>query len=203
MLDTQYRMHPGISLFPSTEFYLGGVRDGTVDAEGNVHPGLAPPKSVYLSAVGSPRSLREGLGLKLDYMLAVDGGLGDGSAERLGRLAQPRTLGKSAQEHSEVEARQTASVIFLDHEGNESLKDRSRVNHAEAHIIASVVVDLLLSNPVSIEYYFFILLALRSAHPIFDPLFLLTSSQRAAGDRALTSSINRRCCTLSLNFGFC
>ncbi|KAF5352943.1 hypothetical protein D9758_007897 [Tetrapyrgos nigripes] len=37
-------------------------------------------------------------------------------------------------------------VIFLDHTGVESLKSRSRVNHNEAKIIASVVEDLLLNN---------------------------------------------------------
>lgn len=39
------------------------------------------------------------------------------------------------------------SVIFLDHAGAESIKDRSRVNHSEARIVASVVEDLLLNNP--------------------------------------------------------
>ncbi|KAK0431659.1 P-loop containing nucleoside triphosphate hydrolase protein [Armillaria borealis] len=39
------------------------------------------------------------------------------------------------------------SVVFLDHAGEESSKDRSRVNWNEAHIVASVVEDLLLTNP--------------------------------------------------------
>uniref|UniRef100_A0A8H8CFX0 P-loop containing nucleoside triphosphate hydrolase protein n=1 Tax=Psilocybe cubensis TaxID=181762 RepID=A0A8H8CFX0_PSICU len=39
------------------------------------------------------------------------------------------------------------SVIFLDHTGNESIKSKSRVNITEAHIVMSVVEDLLLSNP--------------------------------------------------------
>lgn len=38
------------------------------------------------------------------------------------------------------------SVIFLDHTGNESMKSKSRVNITEAHIVMSVVEDLLLSN---------------------------------------------------------
>ncbi|KAK7049299.1 hypothetical protein VNI00_005900 [Paramarasmius palmivorus] len=38
------------------------------------------------------------------------------------------------------------SIIFLDHAGSESMKARSRVNWNEAHIIASVVEDLLLNN---------------------------------------------------------
>jgi len=41
-------------------------------------------------------------------------------------------------------------VIFLDHAGTESPKSKSRVNWNEAHIVASVVEDLLLHNDVSI-----------------------------------------------------
>ena len=40
------------------------------------------------------------------------------------------------------------SLIFLDHTGSESIKDRSRVNWNEAHIVCSVVEDLLLHNRV-------------------------------------------------------
>lgn len=40
------------------------------------------------------------------------------------------------------------SLIFLDHAGSESLKDRSRVNWNEAHIVCSIVEDLLLHNKV-------------------------------------------------------
>lgn len=40
------------------------------------------------------------------------------------------------------------SVVFLDHAGSETAKDRSRVNWNEAHIVCSVVEDLLLKNEV-------------------------------------------------------
>ena len=40
------------------------------------------------------------------------------------------------------------SVIFVDHGGNESMKGRSRVNVTEAHLVASLVEDLLLVNKV-------------------------------------------------------
>lgn len=40
------------------------------------------------------------------------------------------------------------SLIFLDHAGSESIKDRSRVNWNEAHIVCSIVEDLLLHNKV-------------------------------------------------------
>lgn len=43
------------------------------------------------------------------------------------------------------------SVVFLDHVGNESVKDRSRVNWSEANIVCSLVEDLLLRNPVSVS----------------------------------------------------
>lgn len=40
------------------------------------------------------------------------------------------------------------SVIFIDHTGNESFKGRSRVNWNEAHIVCSIIEDLLLQNEV-------------------------------------------------------
>ncbi|KIJ60439.1 hypothetical protein HYDPIDRAFT_98653 [Hydnomerulius pinastri MD-312] len=38
------------------------------------------------------------------------------------------------------------SMVFLDHGGSETAKDRSRVNWNEAHIVCSIVEDLLLQN---------------------------------------------------------
>ncbi|KAJ6518598.1 P-loop containing nucleoside triphosphate hydrolase protein [Mycena sanguinolenta] len=96
MLDTQYRMHPGISFFPSREFYNFSLQDGTVDKSGNISPLLTPPASAHLKE--------------------------DASGQR-------------------------PAVIFLDHTGGESLKDKSRVNQNEAAIVAGVVEDLLLNNP--------------------------------------------------------
>ncbi|KAG5219491.1 P-loop containing nucleoside triphosphate hydrolase protein [Salix suchowensis] len=93
----EYRMHPGISRFPSAEFYNLLLRDGTVDDGGNVFPRLHPPNSQHFVQV-------------------------PGSVNR-------------------------PPVIFLDHAGSESQKDRSRVNVSEAHIVCSVVEDLLLNNP--------------------------------------------------------
>lgn len=46
-----------------------------------------------------------------------------------------------------VETGASPSIVFLDHAGDESVKDRSRVNRNEAYIVASVVEDLLLNNP--------------------------------------------------------
>ena len=40
------------------------------------------------------------------------------------------------------------SLVFLDHTGSESIKNRSRVNWNEAHIVCSVLEDLLLYNSV-------------------------------------------------------
>ncbi|KAF8154087.1 P-loop containing nucleoside triphosphate hydrolase protein [Crassisporium funariophilum] len=95
MLDIQYRMHPAISRFPSTEFYNFALLDGTVDMLGNITPGLDPPRSKHLR---------------------------------------------------KSKAGNSPSVVFLDHTGNESFKGRSRINVMEAHIVASVVEDLLLTN---------------------------------------------------------
>ncbi|KAF8064109.1 P-loop containing nucleoside triphosphate hydrolase protein [Lyophyllum atratum] len=97
MLDTQYRMHPAISRFPSSEFYNHTLQDGTVDDVGNVHSRLSPPSSQHLQA--------------------------------------------------NVVTGNRPSVIFIDHKGAESMKERSRVNLNEAHIVASIVEDLLLNNP--------------------------------------------------------
>ena len=104
MLDVQYRMHPAISRFPAAEFYGAALRDGTVDAAGNVAPGFVPPQSVLFHEL-------------------------------------PRT--------DEWTAERRPPVIFLDHLGRESVKDRSRVNWPEARIVCSLIEDLLLRNPVS------------------------------------------------------
>ncbi|GLB44126.1 putative P-loop containing nucleoside triphosphate hydrolase protein [Lyophyllum shimeji] len=97
MLDTQYRMHPAISRFPSSEFYNHALQDGTVDDDGNIHSRLTPPASQHL--------------------------------------------------REDVATGNRPSVIFIDHAGAESLKERSRVNLNEAHLVASIVEDLLLNNP--------------------------------------------------------
>lgn len=48
MLDTQYRMHPDISAFASKTFYNSDLKDGTVDAAGNIVPGFGIPESRFL-----------------------------------------------------------------------------------------------------------------------------------------------------------
>ena len=97
MLDTQYRMHPLISSFPSSEFYNFCLLDGTVNTSGQVSPKLLPPVSSHL---------------KLD----------------------PETGPRS--------------VIFIDHEGPEAMRLKSRVNWTEAKIVCGIVEDLLLQNAV-------------------------------------------------------
>ena len=99
MLDTQYRMHPGISRFPSSEFYNLLLRDGTVNDSGQVTPTLLPPVSAHLNM-------------------------------------NPETGHRP-------------SVIFIDHQGPEVMKSRSRVNWTEGYIACNIVEDLLLNNPVS------------------------------------------------------
>ena len=48
MLDTQYRMHPAISAFPSSTFYNGDLKDGTVLPNGVVRPGFDTPVTSFL-----------------------------------------------------------------------------------------------------------------------------------------------------------
>jgi superfamily I DNA and/or RNA helicase len=49
MLNTQYRMHPSISAFPSKEFYDEALKNGTVSDTGAVQSNLSPPQSRHLS----------------------------------------------------------------------------------------------------------------------------------------------------------
>ena len=48
MLDTQYRMHPAISSFPSKTFYNDALKDGTISSSGQLVPGFETPFSRYL-----------------------------------------------------------------------------------------------------------------------------------------------------------
>jgi len=74
--------------------------------------------------------------------------LQDGTVDSVGNIS-PRLLPPSSR-HLQVDAKtgNRPSVIFLDHAGSESMKDRSRINLHEAHIVVSVVEDLLLNNEV-------------------------------------------------------
>lgn len=73
----------------------------------------------------------------------------DGTIDSVGKIPQSfePPLSQHLQTNSTTGNR--PPVIFLDHNGAEAVKDRSRVNLNEAHIVISVVEDLLLSNPVS------------------------------------------------------
>jgi len=96
MLDMQYRMHPEISRFPSSEFYAKSLKDGTVDSGGNVLARLQPPVSEHL------------------VINAATGG--------------------------------RPSVVFLDHDGLEATKGRSKINVTDAAIVCAVLEDLLRQN---------------------------------------------------------
>ncbi|KAJ3862668.1 P-loop containing nucleoside triphosphate hydrolase protein [Lentinula novae-zelandiae] len=71
----------------------------------------------------------------------------DGTADTFGYVL-PRLMPPSVSPVLLPPVRTSARppVIFLDHSGNESMKTKSRVNWDEAHIVASVVEDLLLNN---------------------------------------------------------
>lgn len=74
--------------------------------------------------------------------------LHDGTVDSIGNISSRLMPPTSQHLRENTETGNRPSVIFLDHAGSESMKDRSRVNHNEAHIVASVVEDLLLCNPV-------------------------------------------------------
>ena len=102
MLDMQYRMHPEISRFPSSEFYAKSLKDGTVDSGGNVLARMQPPMSEHL---------------------VVNAATGD-----------------------------RPSVVFLDHDGLEATKDRSKINVTDATIVCAVLEDLLRQNEVDFSF---------------------------------------------------
>ena len=102
MLDMQYRMHPEISRFPSSEFYERSLKDGTVDAGGNILARLRPPLSEHL---------------------VINALTGD-----------------------------RPSVVFLDHDGFEAAKDRSKINVTDAAIVCAVIEDLLYQNEVRLTF---------------------------------------------------
>jgi len=74
--------------------------------------------------------------------------LRDGTVDTLGNIS-PNLL-PPLSSHLQVDALtgHRGSVVFLDHGGSETAKDRSRVNWNEAHIVCSIVEDLLVKNEV-------------------------------------------------------
>jgi superfamily I DNA and/or RNA helicase len=124
MLDIQYRMHPAISRFPSSEFYNFTLQDGSACAT------LLPPYSALLNELATDPQPDAALDEDGNIITATDA------------ITLPTV-------------RPCPSVVFLDHAGSESTKDRSRVNWNEAYIVCSVIEDLLLNNEVSACSAFF------------------------------------------------
>ncbi|KZT59581.1 P-loop containing nucleoside triphosphate hydrolase protein [Calocera cornea HHB12733] len=78
--------------------------------------------------------------------------LRDGTVDKAGKvrasLVPPKsTLLDDEQENELQSAKERLSVVFVDHAGGESKKDRSRINAGEAQIVCGIVEDLLHSNP--------------------------------------------------------
>ncbi|KII90282.1 hypothetical protein PLICRDRAFT_40479 [Plicaturopsis crispa FD-325 SS-3] len=113
----------GISLFERlTE--EGHVPSIMLDIQYRMHPNISSfPRSEFYN-----------------YMLI------DGTVDGAGNV--PAVLHPPQSRHLEINTEgDRPSVVFLDHAGSESMKDRSRVNWNEASIVCSVVEDLLLNNP--------------------------------------------------------
>ena len=74
--------------------------------------------------------------------------LSDGTVDSVGNVASFLDPPISSHLTANPATGNRPSLIFLDHAGSESIKDRSRVNWNEAHIVCSIVEDLLLHNKV-------------------------------------------------------
>jgi superfamily I DNA and/or RNA helicase len=75
--------------------------------------------------------------------------LSDGTVDSVGNVASFLDPPISSHLKTNPATGNRPSLIFLDHAGSESIKDRSRVNWNEAHIVCSIVEDLLLHNKVA------------------------------------------------------
>ena len=76
--------------------------------------------------------------------------LSDGTVDSVGNIASFLEPPVSSHLRANPATGNRPSLIFLDHAGTESFKDRSRVNWNEAYIVCSIVEDLLLHNKVRI-----------------------------------------------------
>ena len=77
-----------------------------------------------------------------------DHNLKNGTVDNTGHPLPSLSPPKSSHLVPLLESEVVPSVVFLDHTGLESRKDKSRVNQREAAIVCNVVQDLLLQNPV-------------------------------------------------------
>jgi len=74
--------------------------------------------------------------------------LHDGTVDAAGNVTPDLYPPMSSHLEADTLSGDRRSVVFLDHGGSETAKDRSRVNWNEAHIVCSVVEDLLVRNEV-------------------------------------------------------
>lgn len=99
----------------------------------------------------------------------------DGMVDAAGGVPSRLNPPASTQLNAHADAESRPSVIFLDHGGNESAKDKSRVNWNEAHIVCSVIEDLLLNNEVRRHSFI-----CHGAHSLSDSIRVAVASTSAA-----------------------
>ncbi|KAL1743074.1 P-loop containing nucleoside triphosphate hydrolase protein [Schizophyllum fasciatum] len=122
--------------------------------KGSQHVALIGDHKQLPPVITSPEAQALGLGISRFPSSEFYGfGLRDGTVDAGGkissRLRPPRTSAH-LRIRTGIEAgapHDGPPVIFLNHTSYESSRSRSRVNHVEAQIVASVVEDLLLRNP--------------------------------------------------------
>ncbi|KAL4077685.1 P-loop containing nucleoside triphosphate hydrolase protein [Scleroderma citrinum] len=72
--------------------------------------------------------------------------LHDGTVDAAGNVSPNLYPPMSSHLEADMLTGHRPPVVFLDHGGSETTKDRSRVNWNEAHIVCSIIEDLLLRN---------------------------------------------------------
>ncbi|KAG1852645.1 P-loop containing nucleoside triphosphate hydrolase protein [Suillus tomentosus] len=118
---------------------------------GSRHVALIGDHKQLPPVIASREAQLNGLGISLFERLTEEGefydfALQDGTVDSAGNIHPMLLPPLSSHLEQDVLTGHRPSVVFIDHGGAETSKDRSTVNWNEAHIVCSIVEDLLLQN---------------------------------------------------------